>query len=281
MAGHAGGISRSPASIVAATALACLAAWAPLADVLPEGAGHLPPPERCLGPGGVGGPPELAALRDRLATSAPLAGYFAGILAEGGVSLCLGEQMITCRGYFEPDHGVIAIRPDLDPVEQLLVVVHELRHVDQFLRGFAPTTEVSMRETARQVFALEADAHAMVLLFAWAELQDGREDAWDAAAGLEHYEDIAVAFAVAAGDGLEAEATLAAFRAWYTSERRLRQYYLSSCTHYLDALERVRRPQPTVSLAPRFFDTLCLMPDGSNYGCHLTAEIHNLLFLRR
>jgi hypothetical protein len=52
------------------------------------------------------------------------------------------------------------------------------------------------------------------------------------------------------------------------------------CTLYLDTLERAHRPEPSASLPPRFFDTLCLLPDGSNYGCHLTAEIHDLLFLR-
>jgi hypothetical protein len=236
---------------------------------------------RCLDPERGAGPPELVGLRARLVQDPVLDGYFERLLDESGVRLCLGEAMVECRGYFEPDRNLIAIRPGLDPVDMLLVAVHELRHVDQALRGFSPTTDFSMRETARLVYALEADAHALVVLFAWAELQAGRRDVWEAVSELEHYEDIAVAFAVAMGEGLAAEATRAAFRAWYTSEHRLRQYYVASCTHYLDALERAHRPQPTAMLPAHYFETLCLLPDGSNYGCHQTTEIRNLLLVPR
>jgi hypothetical protein len=63
-----------------------------------------------------------------------------------------------CRGYYEPTAHVIALGPDLTFDEKLLIVVHELRHVDQIRRGFVPSLSLDHREYVRLVFALEADA---------------------------------------------------------------------------------------------------------------------------
>jgi hypothetical protein len=68
-------------------------------------------------------------------------------------------------------------------------------------------------------------------------------------------------------------ATRAAFARWYDSDWRRESYYLSACGQYLDQLDETHAIEGRDRLPADFFDTLCLLPDGTNYGCHLTDAI--------
>lgn len=217
-----------------------------------------------------------AELRDLVAALDLLGGYVADVIADSDVIFCLDPVPPGCRGYYEPASGIVALSPKLTPSEMLPIAVHELRHVDQVRRGFEPSLDVSRAENVRLTFALEADAQAMSTYVAWRQREAGDPEAWDAAVTLEHYEDIPPAFAAeidATGD--PARATLAAFSAWYASEWRREKYYLSACGRYLDLLDDTHSVETYGSLPEGYFDTLCLLPDGSSYGCENTEEIRS------
>jgi len=87
-------------------------------------------------------------------------------------------------------------------------------------------------------------------------------------------EDIAAAFADAITAGATpAAATRAAFSAWYRSPWRLERYRAAAVGSHLDRLDDAKAIPTVARLPPDHFDRMCLMPDGSNYGCHLTEEI--------
>jgi hypothetical protein len=219
------------------------------------------------------GPSELKALTTRLAAG-PLADYLAGLLASSDLVLCLDPRTPGCRGYFEPASRIIAISPELSLDEKLLVLVHELRHVDQVRRGFTPSLSLDRREYVRLVFALEADAEALATYYAWSEHPEGKSELWTAIETLAHYEDIAAAFRIElAAGGDSAQATRAAFASWYRSEWRRENYYISTCGHYLDRLDAEHAVPGHATLPARYFDELCLLPGGTNYGCQSTDEI--------
>lgn len=229
---------------------------------------------RCLLGESAGGPRELSEVAARLAVEGPFSDYLSELLSSFDVALCLDPHAPGCRGYYEPTAQVIALSPDLTFDEKLLVVVHELRHLDQIRRGFVPSLALDRREYVRLVFALEADAQALTTLYAWSERAAGRPELWATAETLEHYEDIAAAFA-AALDAVDdpAPATRAAFAAWYASDWRREMYYRSACGQYLDQLDDAHGVVRYDALPAGYLDDLCLLPDGTNYGCHLTDEI--------
>jgi hypothetical protein len=231
---------------------------------------------RCLLGEGSGGPRELGDLAARLAIDGPLSDYVTGLLSSADVVLCLDPHAPGCRGYYEPNSRVIALSPDLTFDEKLLVVVHELRHLDQIRRGFVPSLSLDRREYVRLVFALEADAQALTTLYAWSERAAGRPKLWAAAETLAHYEDMAAAFAAEHGATADpALATRAAFAAWYASDWRREMYYRSACGQYLDQLDGAHRVPRYDALPDGYLDTLCLLPDATNYGCHLIDEIRS------
>jgi hypothetical protein len=219
---------------------------------------------------------DLAAVRAALADETLLGGHLARILDASGVVLCRDATARGCRGYFDPEAGVIALRDGLTQDEMMLIAVHELRHLEQSARGFGLSLDYARAEIARQTFALEADAQAIAVLWAWEARAAGRPGPWAALAEMEHYADLGGAFATAmVAEGDAAAATRATFAAWYASDWRRERYYLTSCTRYLETLERSWRIESYASLPPEHFDDLCLMPDGTNYGCHETAEIRS------
>ncbi|PJN94612.1 hypothetical protein CNY89_13485 [Amaricoccus sp. HAR-UPW-R2A-40] len=145
--------------------------------------------------------------------------------------------------------------------------------MDQLRRGFEHSLEFDRLENIRQIYAMEADAQAIATLYAWSE-RAAKPELWDAAGSIAHYEDIRTAF----GDTLASTADLglagrAAFTAWYASDWRRESYYLSACSQYLDRLDAAHALQRYDPLPDGYFDDLCLLPDGTNYGCHLTPEI--------
>ncbi len=242
--------------------IAALSAWSP---------GYA---ELCLLPGAPDQPADLEAIRDRLAGSDALDGYPAALIFEADPVFCLDPVAVGCRGYYEPSSNIIALAPDLDFDERLVIAVHELRHLDQAAHGFVPSLAYSRRASVRTTFALEADAQAIATLYAWTERAAGRPDAWEATLGLEHFEDIAPAFAAAFDQGGDlAFATRVAFAQWYASDWRRETYYASACSSFLDQIDASKAIRSYIPLPAGHFDELCRLPDGSNYGCHLTDEI--------
>jgi hypothetical protein len=123
---------------------------------------------------------------------------------------------------------------------------------------------------ARATFALEADASAVLAHVAWAMREAGDGSVWDALAGFEHYGDIARAYeAVRADEGPAAPALAAAFAQWYASDWRRERYYVASCSSYLDRADKEHRLPVYGALDAAFFDSLCLMPDGTTCGCEV------------
>ncbi|HSP24806.1 MAG TPA: DUF6782 family putative metallopeptidase [Saliniramus sp.] len=263
--------------------LVSVVALAPPADVHATGAASAPaqaPPatitRSCL-PVGEAAPAQLADLAaavGMLGQATLLDGYFARLLSECELNICLDPSTIDCRGYFEPQEHLIAVGVALSRLEMTLILAHELRHFDQHRRGYGPSLTVAMSENIRVSFAMEADAQAITTLFAWSAREAGDPALWQALEALEHSQDIAAAFeeAVAAG-ATPAGATRAAFTAWYGSSWRRERYRAAAVTHHLDHLDEAKAIPSSAELPPSHFDGLCRMPDGSNYGCHLTREI--------
>lgn len=183
-------------------------------------------------------------------------------------SLCMDERNIADRGYYDVTSNSIGLKNSLTFDEKLAILLHELRHMEQLDRGYCPSTDYSMKETARATFATEADAQAIATLITWSMKQDGSPGPWQAMLGWERYSDIPERFEkvlVETNDpGL---AAAAAFEQWYASDWRIESYYLASCSDYLDRLDASKRLVSDDLLPADYLDNLCKMPDGTNYNC--------------
>jgi hypothetical protein len=185
-----------------------------------------------------------------------------------GVVVCLDDRSTGTFGYFEPRHGVVVLNRELATGALAVILVHELRHVDQHARGLSPTLDYDMTAYARAHLAAEADAEAVMTLFAWRLRQLRFDDAWEALPAFERYADVTVAFASAIEAGrTEVEATLAAFEAWAESNWRSKTYYHSACMTYLDMLDELHAFRCYDALPVGFLDELCTLPGGEDYGC--------------
>ncbi len=217
---------------------------------------------------------DLAAAIEILSHAPVLDGYYGAILRDADVGLCVDTIASHCRGYYEPESGVIAVAGGMTQTQKVLTLAHELRHLAQARAGFSPSLRFDMRENVRQAMALEADAQAIVTLFAWEMREAGEPELWAALNRFEHCDDIARAFAQAMAGGADRPAaTLAAFSAWYRSEWRLARYRDAAATGFLDQLDESHAIPRDNRLPDDHFETLCLLPGGGNYGCHLTPEI--------
>jgi hypothetical protein len=204
--------------------------------------------------------PEIA---DFVAEVAPIFSLFPSLeasLAADASELCLAEPLHTARGYFEPETRRIVIEKALSSGLRQAVLVHELRHAQQFATGSCPAPGLSMRENARAVFAMEADASVVSMLVAWRMRE--------AVANWPMQQDIAVAFAaeMAAHDDPTRSAA-SAFARWYADEARRERYYVAICSGYLDTEDSTHRLPSYGELDPAFFADLCRLPDGRAYDC--------------
>ena len=189
-------------------------------------------------------------------------------LATHGTSICIEDRPSPARGAFNVDRNLVALRADLDFGERLLILIHELRHIDQYGRGFCPSTEVDLHEMERFTYIVEADAQAIATYYAWKLREAGRPEAWEAIDRLREYADIGEVFAAATEGGATPElAVVVAFDAWFTSRWRVETYRLSACTAYLDRLDETKRLRSYADLPVDYFDTLCRLPDGTGYDC--------------
>ncbi|MFO7546346.1 MAG: DUF6782 family putative metallopeptidase [Trueperaceae bacterium] len=185
-----------------------------------------------------------------------------------GVVVCLDDRFTGTFGYFEPQHGIVVMNRELETGALAVILVHELRHVDQHARGLGPILSFDMTVYARAHLANEADAQAVMTLFAWRLRQLGGDEAWEAMLAFDRYTDVTAAFEAAIEAGsTEIGATLAAFEAWPESEWRRTTYYQDACMTYLDMLDELHAFRSYGTLPVGFLDGLCTLPDGENYGC--------------
>ncbi|WP_319824366.1 DUF6782 family putative metallopeptidase [Thalassovita sp.] len=189
-------------------------------------------------------------------------------LARAAPAICLSDQLHGEHGYMESDGARIVLNAELGDPMLMAVILHELRHLDQLDAGVCPSPALSMSETARSVFAIEADATAVMLLGAWWMRQNGAPEVWDAAARWPSIADIAARFEQAMTAGAQThQAVSAAFDQWYASDWRRERYYLAACSDYLDQLDRTKH-LPRYQLVPDdYFQHLCHLPDGTPYAC--------------
>ena len=189
-------------------------------------------------------------------------------------AFCIEDRADETQGYYDYKYNVIAIRKHLDMVTKVVILFHELRHVDHFSKGFCPSLDYDQFEIVRQTHALEADINAVTALFAWRLKQKGYPQIWNKLLGLPKYSDIFRRFEkefITSKD--EMAATRTAFTQWYRSELRTTDYYRHCISGYHDMLNDTKLIQRYDKLPERHFDNLCTLPDGRNYGCHLTKEI--------
>ena len=150
----------------------------------------------------------------------------------------------------------------------MAVLIHEVRHLEQNLRGICPAATLTMRENARAMFALEADAMAVAHLVAWSSPENGNLELFKALLNSPETQDIAAAFEASIAKTQDAAlATAAAFDAWYASESRLERYYVSTCMAYLDRLESENTFAGTAPLSADFLTHVCNLPDQTSYPC--------------
>ncbi|WP_212524764.1 DUF6782 family putative metallopeptidase [Actibacterium sp. MT2.3-13A] len=230
----------------------------------------------CLRPGAPATSPDaaaLAALLGRIEDLAPQPDLLIAAWHGSGAALCLSDEPMEARGYFEPLSNRIVLRRDLPEGARFAILIHELRHVEQLSRGFCPTPALDMQEAARLVFGMEADAQAIATLYAWQLRERGDPSAWDALTRIEHYEDITGRFADAmAEQGDIGIATALAFDQWYQNDWRVEAYYISSCSDHLDRLEAEKRLPGYETLPQGFFAQLCHLPSGRPYDCGIAER---------
>lgn len=213
-------------------------------------------------------PDKVAALVAAMAPTFDAFPRFRNTLMQGDLELCIADKLTGLQGYFEPDAARIVMNGNAPFALQQAVLVHELRHVQQHRTDVCPAPELSMRESARAVFAMEADASAISFLVAWAMRESGDSDMWNALSGWPLQQDIGTAFAeemTARSD--VAAATEAAFSQWYENQSRIDAYYVAACSSYLDIEDSDHRLRTYEELDPDFFENLCYLPNGIAYRC--------------
>ena len=156
---------------------------------------------------------------------------------------------------------------------QIGVLLHEIRHLDQLRLGACPSDDLAMEEYARATFALEADASAISLLIAWDLKERGDPGVWSALSAWDSQSDIAARFAGEMATSGDAEiAVSTAFDQWYASDLRREQYYIMTCSAYLDRQD-ASKALPQYQLLPGdFYAGLCRLPDGRDYPCSEPAD---------
>ncbi|MDJ0640280.1 MAG: hypothetical protein QNJ20_15750 [Paracoccaceae bacterium] len=205
----------------------------------------------------------IAATYDALSPFKPLR----ETLDKAQPTICLTDGAAEALGTFGAEENIITVDAGLSPEKRVAVLLHEVRHLDQFARGICPSLSLDMRANARAIFALEADAMAIAHLVAWVA-RDRDPGLFDALKTSEETADIAAAFLTAIEEtGDPSLATAAAFDAWYASDTRRERYYVSTCMAYLDRLEDAHSFAGTAPLPADFLDTVCDMPDATPYPC--------------
>lgn len=182
--------------------------------------------------------------------------------------LCVTTDASDAHGTFDPETGIIVLSGALDAGQTTAVLLHELRHLDRSLPDTCLSPELAMQDWTRAVFAMEADAMAVMMLDAWELAEAGTPQVWDAVTEMTETRDIALGFSTEmAASGDPALATAAAFAAWYGSDNRREEYYVSACETYLSRQEREKIMPGYGTLSQDFLNDICALPGGGAYPC--------------
>ena len=207
---------------------------------------------------------DIALLNDALADF-PALGQ---ILDTARPEICTIAGTAEALGTYGAEDNRITLAIDQPQHRRVAVLIHELRHVDQYQRGICPPDGLEMRANARAMFALEADAMAITHLVAWASLAAGRPEIFAALRDAPETSDIAAAFETEMTASADvARATAAAFDAWYASDLRRERYYISTCMAYLERTERAHSLPGSAPLTADFLAHVCNLPDRTAYPC--------------
>ena len=213
---------------------------------------------------------DLAALVERL--TAVLEPYppLAQALFDQAPVLCLDDALIEEQGYFEPKTNRIVLNAKISTDFQLAILVHEVRHLQQFGSGACPTLGYRMTDYIRARLALEADASAIGVYIAWRLRSAGDPGPWDALQVWPTHDDLVARFAeTMAASGDEVEAISATFAQWFERADRREIYTFAICSNYLDALDREKVVAGKKNLSEDYAAQLCVLPDGRPYACTL------------
>ena len=226
--------------------------------------------ETCLAAPYVGDNGEVVALAAMLTEALALHPSLAAALADRAPALCVDDSLYSEQGYFEPASNRIVLRAGLDPDFQLAILIHEVRHLEQFGRDVCPTTALNLSDYVRLRLALEADAAAVGVYVAWTLKEAGRPGPLAQLATWPTHDDLVARFAdeIAAGRD-EAAATAATYAQWFADKDRRAMYAYAICANYLDALDRQKVEPGKQRLADDIAARLCVLPDGRPYDCVL------------
>ncbi|NNK78844.1 MAG: hypothetical protein HKP40_09055 [Litoreibacter sp.] len=213
-------------------------------------------------------PAELVQVYEEVAAGLERFPSLLAAVEDQSPELCLSSKMDNAHGYFDIEQNRIYLSDQIPIAMQVGVLLHEVRHLEQFSLGICPSDDLAMKEYARATFALEADASVVSLLVAWDMKENGNSGPWLALSAWPTQADIASSFAseMRASNDVPTAAS-AAFDQWYMSEARLEEYYIASCSDFLDRQD-ASKTLPRYQLVPAdFLDELCRLPDGSSYSC--------------
>lgn len=188
--------------------------------------------------------------------------------ARGAPDICLSNDLFEERGYFDPANNRIVLDASLSWGLMGAVLLHELRHAEQFQRGICPGMALEMSEYARATFALEADANVTSLVVAWQARGAGQNAFWEALAQWPMSSDIADRFEEVMERTADVSlAAAVAFDQWYASHLRRDVYYIASCSAFLDEQDRTHALSGYGEMPDDYFANLCQLPDGQAYDC--------------
>lgn len=210
----------------------------------------------------------LSDLSDRLDRTLAAFPSLAQALTQQAPSLCLDDGLVEEQGYYEPKTNRIVLNSDLNQDFQLAILIHEIRNLEQFDRGYCPTIADRLTDYISARLALEADASAIGDYIAWKLREGGDSGPWDSLATWPMHDDLVSRFAseIAAGAD-EVAATSATFAQWYERAERREIYTFAICSNYLDAPDREKVEPGAKTVPPNFAALLCRMPDGRPYDC--------------
>lgn len=226
--------------------------------------------ETCIPAPYTAGAGEVSDLARLVLTVLPDFPSLARSLADQAPGLCIDDSLYDVQGFYEPRTNRIVLRAGLHPDMQLAILLHELRHLEQFASDSCPTLDLRFSDYVRLRMALEADAAAVGVYAAWKLTQAGRPGPLEQLQSWPTHDDLVTRFkAEIAASGDEVAATAATYVQWFESEERRAIYSFAICSNYLDALDIEKLPPGKGTLADDIAARLCILPDGRPYGCIL------------
>ena len=214
---------------------------------------------------------EVSAMADLVLSVVQDFPSLAKSLAEQSPRLCIDDSLYGVQAFFEPKTNRIVVFAGLDPDMQLAILLHELRHLQQFASDACPTLDMRFSDYVRLRMALEADAAAIGVYAAWKLQQAGRPGPLQHLQDWPTHDDLVTRFTaeIEATGGDDVAATAATYAQWFESEDRRAIYAFAICSNYLDALDIEKLPPGKGTVSDSIAARLCVLPDGRPYDCAL------------